>query len=328
MEQALALQRDTYGGPHVAIAETLQRLSRVERRLDRLDAAETLARESLVIVEASVPDPHRARAEALDALWQVLIDRNREAEAVAVGERVVAMDEATLGATHPAVATSKNTLGFAYNRAGDSVRAIAAHREAVAISMRYPENARRTALYKGNLGEQLGLSGNFGEGVRLVREALDELRGLPEPDHGEICAALEKLGQLQLLSGDAAAALASYAESDALYRTHLKTAPPAWHVYTLVGLGRAMAETGDRDGAIAQLREALARIDALAGLPISIRVQARAALAEQLALAGELRQAHALARRAAREAGEAPFLGKVTRMLLDRTRPLLAEDAG
>ena len=326
LQKALALQREMYQGPHVAVAETLQRLSRVERRLDRLEVAEALARESLAIVEASVSDPHRARAEALDTLWQILIDSNRGDEAVAVGERVVAMDEATLGSTHPAVATSKNTLGFVYNRVGDSARAIAAYREALAISARYPVNARRTATYKSNLGDGLGMVGSPAEGIRLVREALADLRALPEPDFGEICSALEKLGKLQLISGDAASARDSYAESDAIYRTHLRTAPPAWHIYTLVGLGHATGLSGDSAGAIVHLRDALERIEMLAGLPHHIRVQARAALAEQLAVTGEMREARRLATQAAEEARHAPSLGKVTLMLLDRIRPLLVEE--
>lgn len=324
-QEALALQRAIHGERHVEVAATLQRLSRVARRQGELDRAEALAREAIAVVEASVPDPHRARAQALDTLWQVLIDANRNEEARSLGERVVAMDEATLGPTHPSVATSKNTLAFVQQRLGNRTAAIAGYREALAISMLWPENVRRTATYKSNLGSELAAGGEVEEGFQLLHEALADLRGAADPDHGEICAALEKLGGLQLQHGDAAGALASFSASDALYRTRIPDAPPAWHVHSLVGLGLALAATGEVAGATARLREAVQRIDALDGIPFHTRAQARAGLALQLAAAGELDEARALARQAARDRSAAPAVGATTAALMERIEPLLGE---
>ncbi|MBN8727086.1 MAG: protein kinase [Xanthomonadales bacterium] len=325
LEEALALQRAIHGDRHLAVAETLQRLSRHARRRGDLTAADALAREAVAVAEASVPAPHRARAEALDTLWQVLIDANRNEEARVLGEQVVAMDEATLGSAHPALATSKNTLAFVQQRLGNRDAAIAGYREALAISMQWPENVRRTATYKSNLGGELAAGGAVQEGLQLLHEALADLRGMADPDHGEICAALEKLGGLQLQHGDAAGALASFSASDALYRTRIPDAPPAWRVHSLVGLGLAMAATGDAAGATLQLREAVRRIDAVDGIPFHTRAQARAGLALQLAAAGELDEARVLARQAAHDRRAAPAIGATTAALMQRIEPLLVD---
>ena len=52
LEQAVVVQRQIFDGPHIEIADTLEMLSRAYRRVGQLDRAESLARESLAIVEA------------------------------------------------------------------------------------------------------------------------------------------------------------------------------------------------------------------------------------------------------------------------------------
>jgi tetratricopeptide (TPR) repeat protein len=324
-EQALDLQRSMHGAQHIAVAETLQRLSRLERRLDHMERAEALARESLAIVEASVPAPHQSRSQALDTLWQVLIDSNRDLEAIELGEQVVAMDEATLGSSHPARATAKNTLAFVHQRLGHVDRAIAGYREAIAISSQWPENLRRTATYKANLGNELGKAGRVAEGADLLQEALRDFRSMPDPDHGEICAALEKLGALHLMHGNPVAAVAAYTEADHLYRSRIANAPPTWHVYTLIGLGVALSETGDRVRATEHLEEAVRRIAELASMPFHARAKAHAGLALELAAAGDHDRARSLARAAAEDARQAPSLGRHTAAMLERLAPLLAD---
>jgi tetratricopeptide (TPR) repeat protein len=156
LEHALAMQKHFHGGPHVAIAATEQLLSRAHRRLGHLDQAEHLARDALSIVEASVPDPHSRRSDALDTVWQVLIDENKFDEAEAFGRRVIAMDEATLGPTHPAVATSHSTLGYTYLKRDKFVEASNEYRAALAIAEKVPDNVRRSAVYRSQLGVSLG----------------------------------------------------------------------------------------------------------------------------------------------------------------------------
>ncbi|HET6546526.1 MAG TPA: tetratricopeptide repeat protein [Rhodanobacteraceae bacterium] len=301
-EQALALQRTLYDGPHVAIADTLQSLSRAHRRLGHLERAEALARESLAIVEASVPDPHVRRTDALDTLRQVLIDSNKLDEAIVLGQRIIAMDRATLGPQHPDLATSENTLGFTYAHARQYANAIQHYRAALAISESIPDNARRSAIYRSNLGDAVGRSGDPKSGSTLIQTSIDALGGMHDPDYGEICSALEKLGNIQRTAGQLDAALATYLRSDRLYREKLPDAPKEWHAVTLVGLGRTYMDRHDDAQAASALQEALTSETTPPDTFSSTRVTARAALAGVLHRRGDDAAARTLLQQAEHEA--------------------------
>jgi len=277
------VQRQIFDGPHIEIADTLEALSRAYRRVGQLDRAESLARESLSIVEASLPDPHQRRASGLDVLRQVLIDSHKYDEAVALGLRIIAMDEAALGPRHPGVATDQNTLGFTYMMRGDYVDAAQRFRTALAISETIPDNERRSAIYQADLGYSTGLGGDMASGARVIRTALERFRAQNEIDYSEVASALEKLGDLLRRSGELSAALATFEEADSLYSEHLTTAPGEWHARTLIGIGRTLADRGDDDGrAERTLREGIAKIATPKTRISSLRVEARAALAEVL----------------------------------------------
>jgi len=295
LEQAVVVQRQIFDGPHIEIADTLEALSRAYRRVGQLDRAESLARESLAIVEASLPDPHQRRASGLDVLRQVLIDSHKYDEAVALGLRIIAMDEAALGPRHPGVATDQNTLGFTYMMRGDYADAAQRFRTALAISEAIPDNERRSAIYQADLGYSTGLGGDPASGMGLIRTSLQRFRAQSEIDYSEVASALEKLGDLQRRAGELDAALATFEESDAVYRDHLKTAPGEWHARTLIGIGRTLADRRDDDGrAERALREGIARITTPRARISSLRVEAKAALAEVLWRAGNVAEAKRL----------------------------------
>jgi eukaryotic-like serine/threonine-protein kinase len=305
MLDALQAQRAYFTGPHVDIADNEQGLSRAYRRLGQLDRAEALARDSLAIVEASVPDPHVRRTDALDTLRQVLIDEREFDEAETLGQRLIAMDRATLGPDHPGVATSENTLGFTYMMDGKFGSAIEHFRAALDLSERIPDNQRRSAIYRSNLGVSIGKNGDHAKGMQLIRTSIDALRALPEPDDDQICSALEKLGALQRFAGDAEGSRDSYAESIRIYREKLPDAPKAWRVVSLVGLGRAQIETGDDAKAADTLNEALANIATPAGRVSPDRIEARAALAGVMHRRGDDGKARTLLDQARQEVSAA-----------------------
>jgi eukaryotic-like serine/threonine-protein kinase len=301
LEDALLAQRAIYGGPHIGIADNEQGLSRSYRRLGQLDRAETLARDSLAIVEASVPDPHVRRTDALDTLRQILIDERQFDEAEALGERIILMDKATLGPEHPGVATSENTLGFTYMMDGKFALATDHFRAALNLSESIPDNQRRSAIYRSNLGGSIGRNGDPGAGMRLIRTSIDALRALPEPDYDQICSALEKLGALQRYSGDAKAASAAYSEALAIYTEKLPEAPKAWRVISLVGLGRAQIELGQDSQAADTFSEALANDTVPDDRVSPERIEARAGLAGILHRRGDDAAARVLLDQAQRE---------------------------
>ena len=306
LEQALQLQRQMFGGPHIEIADTLETLSRAYRRTGQLDHAEVLARESLAIVESSLPDPHQRRSNALDTLRQVLIDSRKFDEAIALGLRVIAMDEATRGPGHPALATDQNTLGFTYMLRGDYAAAAAHFRAALALAEAIPDDERRSAIYQADLGYSIGLGGDSAEGKRLIQVALSRFRAQAEVDYSEVSSALEKLGDLARRSGEFEVALATYDESDSIYRTRLQTGPTEWHARTLIGLGRTLTAGHDDARAESTLREAIAKITAPTTRFSPMRIEAKAALAEILVRKGNALEARRLLQEAAGEANLAP----------------------
>ncbi len=306
LEQAVVVQRQVFDGPHVEIADTLEALSRAYRRVGQLDRAESLARESLAILEASLPDPHQRRASGLDVLRQVLIDSHKYDEAVALGLRITAMDEAALGPHHPGLATDQNTLGFTYMMRGDYADAAQRFRTALAISETIPDNERRSAIYQADLGYSTGLGGDMASGMRLIRTALERFRAQPEIDYSEVTSALEKLGDLQRRSGELDAALTTFEESDRVYGERLKTAPGEWRARTLIGIGRTLADRRDDDGrAERALRDGIARITTPRTRISSLRVEARTVLAEILWRAGNVVEAKRLLGEAKAEDGAA-----------------------
>lgn len=294
MQDALAAQRALYAGPHVDIAGNEQGLSRAYRRLGQFDRAEALARDSLAIVEASVPDPHVRRSDALDTLRQVLIDTRQFDEAEALGQRIIAMDKLTLGDQHPGVATSENTLGFTFMMDGKFAAAAEHFQNALMLAERIPDNQRRSAIYRANLGVSIGRNGDLAKGMQLVRRSIAALRAQAEPDYDQICSALEKLGALQRWSGDLRGSVASYAESIRIYQEKLPDASKAWRVVSLVGQARSLIELGDDAAAQRSYEEALAsettpperispdRIEARAGLAMALYRQGEAARARSL----------------------------------------------
>lgn len=254
-------------------------------------------------------------------LWQVLIDEHDIDGALALGQRVIAMQQAALGPEHPALASTRNSLGTLHMHAGDHAAAIAEFRAALALAEALPGNARRSALFRGNLGAAIGLAGDAEGGIRLVREALATLRAQAEPDLGMVCAMLEKIGRIQYEAGDFAAARATFEEAHGIYREHLRNAPPAWPLYTLIGLGRSLGASGETAQAIALLRDALARMDADARPHPLVRLEARAALAGLLAAQGSAAEATSIAAqlRAERDAAKMP---PYLRRLLQETAEL------
>jgi eukaryotic-like serine/threonine-protein kinase len=305
MEDALKAQRAYFSGAHIDIADNEQGLSRSYRRLGQLDRAEALARDSLAIVEASVPDPHVRRTDALDTLRQVLIDKREFDEAESLGQRIIEMDKATLGADHPGVATSENTLGFTYMMDSKFASAIEHFRAALDLSERIPDNQRRSAIYRSNLGVSIGRNGDLATGMRWVRTSIDALRALPEPDYDQICSALEKLGALQRFAGDFHGSVATYTESVRIYRENLPDAPKAWRVVSLVGLGRALIDTGDDAKAAEALGEALASMTTPVDQISPDRIEASAGLAGILRRRGDAEAARALLDQARTESAAA-----------------------
>ena len=141
----------------------------------------------------------------------------------------------------------------------------------------------------------------------MIESALARFRAQPEVDYSEVSSALEKLGDLERRSDHYDEALATYRQSDEIYRNYLKTGPSEWHARTLIGLGRTLAESGRNDRqAQRALREAIAKMTAPPTRLSPLRVEAKAALAELLHRNGDAASAARFLQEASDEAKLAP----------------------
>ncbi|MBO9664176.1 serine/threonine-protein kinase [Dokdonella sp.] len=315
LEAALASQRSLYEGPHVETANIQRLLGLALGRLGQGDRAEVAAREALAIVEASFPDPHYRRVEALSSLNLVLMDRYKMDEVLQLSQRLVAMRSATLGPDHPKVAFDYNNLGALRARVGDYAAAEREFRAALDIvEARHPGSMQAT-IYRGNLAGLLALRGDPA-GMPMLRDVIAALRAQPEPSSDMICAMLEKLGRAAFVHGDAAGALAAYGDADAIYRD--SAVNEKHRVYTRVGLGRALALAGRRHEAVEQLELALARMSYPPDGQVPVRVEARAALADLLREAGRAEEARPLALQATEEARRIGRLPSYVQDAVDR----------
>ena len=189
------------------------------------------------------------------------------------------MDEATLGLTHPGLATSHATLGYTYLLRDKYVPAIEQYRAALEISEPLADSERRSAMYRSQLGSAIGRSGQLSEGLAMIDRSIVTLEAQGEPDWGEVCAALEKRGNLQRLAGRWVAATQSYQRAQQIYREKLPNSPPEWRVVALVGLGRSLEAAHDLEQAESVLREAIDLVPLREDQMSSNRVEARTLLA-------------------------------------------------
>ena len=169
-------------------------------------------------------------------------DLGRHAEAVRALEKAIAED-----GDYPA---AYNSLGGVYFEMGDGARAEVALREAV---RQQPDLAEAQS----NLGQVLATSGNYPEAEEHLRAALTGNRELP--------AAWRALGDVQSVRG-------AWVDAKQSYREALRLA--ATDDGAILGLGTAMAATGDAAGARTHLAKAAASRNP------AIREEARRLLAE------------------------------------------------
>jgi tetratricopeptide (TPR) repeat protein len=205
LEEALALYTATFGDASLGVAQVLEYQSQLAHSRQDYAKAESLARQSLAILDATTqPYPEEMRAIRLNSL-SMAIQQGRAAHAEAKIYLREALDitRRVLDAGHPRVAQAANNLAMAHYRAGEFAEAEPLMREAlernrVIFGSAHPEvitTLNNLALLLGDTGRHSDANSIWAE----VSAADVERFG---PDHPQTAQTLVSWGNSLLRAGD------------------------------------------------------------------------------------------------------------------------------
>ncbi len=181
--EALTLRRRRHGDAHASVATAHANLSRIQRRIGDLDAAERSVRAALAIDDQVYPPEHPERAMHLNALVLILRDRRAFPPAVDIAREAERITRATYGDTDRFTVIALGNIGSLLIAAHDEQAAIAPLTEAVAIAEQHLSADSGEAINaRKNLGLALAYGGDAAAGDRLLRQALADAESAATPD--------------------------------------------------------------------------------------------------------------------------------------------------
>jgi CHAT domain-containing protein/Tfp pilus assembly protein PilF len=131
--RAIAIREKAFSREHILVAQSLEGLAGVYRKMGRYAEAEPLLQRVLAIRERVASDEDPGTAQTFNSLAGVYRDVGRYAEAEPLYKRALRIREKALGANHLDVAASLNDLGILYRDLGRYGEAEALHSRALAI---------------------------------------------------------------------------------------------------------------------------------------------------------------------------------------------------
>ncbi len=251
--------------PRVALAQaSLERArelqAEVVERFRRGEYAEAIpkAREALALREKALGPQHRAVAESLQSLADLLRETGEYAEARPLYERALAIREKVLGPEHALVAHTLDELGILLLRTGDYAASRPLLERSLAIREKvYGPDHNNVAVSLQDLGYLLYLTGDFAAARPLLERALRVREQALGPTHVSLGTTALYLGRLHRDSGDYAAARPLLERALEVRERALGPAHPTVAT-ALSHLGLLLVQTGDYAGARPMLDRALA----------------------------------------------------------------------
>ncbi len=203
----------------------------------------------------------RVLNDAAGYLWR----RAELAEATALVERALAIDEAAYGPNHPEVATDLNNLGAILRAQGDLDGARSLHERALRIrEARLGADHPTTARSLNNVAVGLSDQGDLNHARSLFERSLAIDEAAYGPNHPEVATDLNNLGTVLLAQGDLDGARSLHERALAIFEARLGPDHP--EVATdLNNLGTVLRAQGDLDGARSLHERALAIFEARLG---------------------------------------------------------------
>jgi tetratricopeptide (TPR) repeat protein len=195
--------------PETAATAAIEAIFIVGSRRGRIDEALVWARTAEVTIAALEPDADGPlTADRLNVESVVLRKAGRHAEGDAAGRRALEIRERTLGAEHPAVATSLNNLANGAVERADFAAARELHERALGIRERMlgPDHPE-VAMSATNLSAIALRQGRLDDAQALSRRALTIQESVLGPDHIDLAPALANFGNVLLTRREYALAL-------------------------------------------------------------------------------------------------------------------------
>jgi len=217
-EKALALRRESLGGDHPDVAESLGDLGWLCHVQGDQDRAEAFLREALALRRKNLGEEHLYVANDLHNLAWVLQAKGEHAAAEEASRQALAMKRRLLPDPHPALAASLNHLAFLLQSEGNPAAAEPYAREALGMTRRLWGEHPDVAESLNNLARVLLAKGEPEAAEPYAREALAMRQRLLGAEHPAVAQSLHDLASVLRARGDYAAAEPLLLRSLAMYR--------------------------------------------------------------------------------------------------------------
>jgi serine/threonine protein kinase/tetratricopeptide (TPR) repeat protein len=256
LEDALRIQRLTYGAESLEAAASLESLGNLQRERALFADAEVLLRESLRIREKLLRADDPALAGSLHGLGVVEHDAGHYSEAESLYRRALAIREGRPG-ERSGVAQTLERLAQVLQEEGRPDEAEEVARRAVQVNRELGgTSGAELARALDQLGAILRDRGELGQAETATREALALRRALLGPEHPDTAVSLGELASVLTEEGDLSAAERLYRQALHVLGRSLGREHP--HVATVeLGLAELLDRRGEREAAEGLVRSAL-----------------------------------------------------------------------
>lgn len=184
MSAALAIIRSQSPVDSSELAETLTHQGRLLRQMERLDEAEPLLREGLLIEQQLHGELDPDVASSMRNLASLLRDQHRNAEADSLYRKTIAIRRKLFGEDHPEVANALNSYAILLSNEGQADSAIKLTQGALAILERLHDGPHPAiAAGYSNLGGLLAGAGRRAEAEQAYRESMSIQDQVLQADH-------------------------------------------------------------------------------------------------------------------------------------------------
>ncbi len=185
-------------------SDVLSGLGMAYLRTGRMQDAERLLEESLVLQEALLGPEHLESVQTLDGLARVYGEAGKVERAEALHRRVLLIQQRSLGSDHPELAHAHNNFGvflWLQRRLPEALRQF--ERALIIHQKHFGSNHPSVAASLGSLSEVERELGNLQQAIAYAEEALDILYRQDATEPTVIRKYLEDLVKLYRLVGDA-----------------------------------------------------------------------------------------------------------------------------
>ena len=251
--------RRRHGPDGAASLRALGQLAHILWHRGRLDAEVLgMARTAYEGLALALGPDHADTLDSRNNLAVAYLKADRIAEAIALFEENVKIEEKTLGPLHPQTLAERNNLAAAYMKANRTAEAIALLRATLAQQeAKLGPDHLDTIFTRGNLAGAYQDAGRFSESRVLYEAVVRQRKARQGPEHPDTVAAIRALAVVCLSDWRVAQAVPLFEEALRLDRSRLGADDPNT-IADLQNLAVAYRATGRLPEAVPMLEQALA----------------------------------------------------------------------